>query len=94
MSPIIGRGMISTMVKLNARFDGKVIIPDEPLALKPNQRIRISIEPVEAESAQRRTDFSEWIGLAATGSDCAYDPAEEDALWEKGHLRPPEYNNH
>ena len=37
------------MVTLNAHFDGKVIVPDEPLALKPNQRVRIQVEPIEAE---------------------------------------------
>lgn len=35
------------MVKLNAHFDGKVIVPDEPLALKPNQRVRIQVEPID-----------------------------------------------
>lgn len=35
------------MVTLNAHFDGKVIVPDEPLALKPNQKVRISVEPIE-----------------------------------------------
>jgi hypothetical protein len=28
------------MVALNAHFDGKVIVPDEPLALEPNQKVR------------------------------------------------------
>jgi len=36
------------MVELNAHFDGKVIVPDEPLALKPNQRLRIQVEPIDA----------------------------------------------
>lgn len=35
------------MVQMNAHFDGKVIVPDEPLALKPNQRVRILIEPID-----------------------------------------------
>jgi hypothetical protein len=35
------------MIKLTAHFDGKVIVPDEPLALKPNQRVCIQIEPIE-----------------------------------------------
>ena len=35
------------MVQLNALFDGKVLVPDEPLALKPNQRVRIQVEPIE-----------------------------------------------
>lgn len=78
------------MVKLNARFDGKVIIPDEPLALKPNQRIRISIEPMEGAPSKPRTDFRAWVGLAAKANAKPYDPAEEDALWEKGYLQPPE----
>ncbi len=69
------------MVTLNAHFDGKVIVPDEPLALKPNQKLRISIEPIE--SARNRTNFSEWIGLARGSTDRPYDPAEEDSLWEK-----------
>ncbi len=38
-----------SMLQLNAHFDGKVIVPDEPLALAPNQRVRIQIEPIEAE---------------------------------------------
>lgn len=46
------------MVMLNAHFDGKVIVPDEPLALKPNQKLRISIETLDAapsESHGKRT---------------------------------------
>lgn len=35
------------MVQLNAHFDGKVIVPDEPLPLKPNQRVRIHVEPID-----------------------------------------------
>ena len=34
------------MVTLNAHFDGKTIVPDEPLALAPNQKLRITIEPI------------------------------------------------
>jgi hypothetical protein len=36
------------MIALNAHFDGKVLIPDEPLALKPNQKVRIELEPIES----------------------------------------------
>lgn len=67
------------MVTLNAHFDGKVIVPDEPLALKPNQKVRISVEPIEAPA---KVDFSRLLGLAATPNQKPYDPAEEDALWE------------
>ncbi|MCC6358873.1 MAG: hypothetical protein IT450_09025 [Phycisphaerales bacterium] len=39
------------MVRLNAHFDGKVIVPDEPLALKPNQRLRIQVELIDQPPA-------------------------------------------
>jgi hypothetical protein len=34
------------MIALNAHFDGKVLIPDEPLALPANQKVRIELEPI------------------------------------------------
>ena len=34
------------MIALKAHFDGKVLVPDEPLALKPNQRVQITVEPI------------------------------------------------
>jgi len=40
------------MVKLNAHFDGKVIVPDEPLALAPNQPVRITVEVIEQPPAR------------------------------------------
>ena len=55
------------MVRLNAHFDGKVIVPDEPLALKPNQRVRIQVEPIEAEPAgtmdKPRREFGQQKGV-------------------------------
>ncbi len=38
------------MIALNAHFDGKVIVPDEPLALAANQKLRIQIEPIESST--------------------------------------------
>jgi hypothetical protein len=38
------------MVTLNAHFDGKTIVPDEPLSLAPNQKLRITIEPISEGS--------------------------------------------
>ena len=43
------------MKTLNAHFDGKVIVPDEPLNLPANQKLRVQVEPIE--SPQRRTHF-------------------------------------
>ena len=33
------------MIAINAHFDGKVIVPDEPLDLPRNQRLIVRIEP-------------------------------------------------
>lgn len=38
------------MVTLNAHFDGKVIVPDEPLNLPANQKLRIQVEAIEPNS--------------------------------------------
>ena len=37
------------MIAFNAHFDGKVLVPDEPLNLVPNEKVRITIEKVDAE---------------------------------------------
>jgi hypothetical protein len=39
------------MVTLNAHFDGKTIVPDEPVSLTPNQKLRITIETIDASPA-------------------------------------------
>lgn len=36
-------------VKLNAIFDGKVLLPEEYIDLKPNTRVKIIIESTEPE---------------------------------------------
>ena len=53
------------MIALKAHFDGKVIVPDEPLALKPNQRIRITIESDDS-SGSSMIVFSPFTDLTAT----------------------------
>lgn len=39
------------MIALKAHFDGKVLVPDEPLDLKPNQHVRIQVEPIAEPSS-------------------------------------------
>ncbi|HXE53701.1 MAG TPA: hypothetical protein VN541_11825 [Tepidisphaeraceae bacterium] len=39
------------MIALKAHFDGRVLVPDEPLALAPNQKVRITVEPIAASPA-------------------------------------------
>ncbi|HEX4794182.1 MAG TPA: hypothetical protein VH370_10345 [Humisphaera sp.] len=40
------------MIALKAHFDGKVLVPDEPLALAPNQQVRITVEPIAPAPAK------------------------------------------
>lgn len=49
------------MVELNALFDGKVIVPDEPLPLKPNQRVRIQVEVIDQSASP--TDTKRRLGV-------------------------------
>ena len=71
------------MIAVNAHFDGKVIVPDEPLSLKPDQKLRISIEMIDAEQANPRTDWHALIGIANQGPT---NPSprfpDQDSLWE------------
>ena len=34
------------MTTINAHYDGKVLVPDEPVQLPVNQPLRVSVEPV------------------------------------------------
>jgi hypothetical protein len=80
------------MVVLKAHFDGKVIVPDEPVSFAPNQQLRVIAEPVDAPPAaptnpKPPTDWAARIGIAAVPGQKPHDPgADEDALWEKGYL--------
>jgi hypothetical protein len=53
-------------VTVTAHFDGKVIVPDEPLDLRPNQALILQIEPLEGETEESALD---WIAANAVDSD-------------------------
>lgn len=38
------------MVAIKGRFNGKVIVPEEPVALPENQRVLVRIEPIAEEN--------------------------------------------
>lgn len=73
---------MSSMIALNARYDGKVIVPETPLDLPANQRVRISVEPIEAEP--KRVDLS-WLRGAGLGDSTNPNPRfkTNDDLWDK-----------
>jgi len=89
------------MVTLKAHFDGKTIVPDEPVDLPVNQPLHVILLETSASQANRigpapgkpRPGWQSRIGIALQGLDerpRQHDPgADEDALWEqKGPTRP------
>jgi hypothetical protein len=44
------------MVTLNAHFDGKTIVPDEPLSLPAGTRLKVSVEPIAGPAALSSPD--------------------------------------
>ena len=51
---------------VNAHFDGKVIVPDEPLHLRKNQALKLQIEPIEDEAEESALA---WIAANAVDDD-------------------------
>jgi hypothetical protein len=66
------------MVAIKGHFDGKVIVPDEPVDLPPNQRLLIHVQPL----SERVTDFRTWVGQ---GNTAPLNPAprfkDDNDLW-------------
>ena len=75
------------MVKLNAYYDGRAIVPDEPLSLAPNQRLRITIESIgpalsgDQQTANRRRVLGRQPG-AVTFLAPDWDAPLPDDIWD------------
>jgi hypothetical protein len=69
------------MVAIKGHFDGKVIVPDEPVDLPRNQPLIVHVQTVGQPPT---TDFSSWLGLA---NKAPLNPTprfkSDDDLWEK-----------
>lgn len=71
------------MVVLKAHFDGKVFVPDEPVALAPNQKVKVTVEPADAaptpepatDKPRRAAGFAKHLNI--TMRDDFNDPLEE-----------------
>ena len=53
---------------VNAHFDGRAIIPDEPLDLPPNQALVVEIEPVGACETADESALA-WLAANAVEND-------------------------
>jgi hypothetical protein len=51
---------------VNAHLDGKVIVPDEPLDLRPNQALIVQIQPLEGGTEESALA---WIAANAVDSE-------------------------
>jgi hypothetical protein len=56
-------------VTVSAHFDGKVIVPDEPLDLPPNQALILQIQTVRSKDAAAEESALAWIAANAVDSD-------------------------
>jgi hypothetical protein len=54
---------------VSAHFDGKVIVPDEPLDLPLNQALILQIQPVNREGAPTEESALSWLAANAVASD-------------------------
>lgn len=57
------------MTTVSAHFDGKVIIPDEPLDLPTNQPLIVRIEPVAENREAAGESVLSWLATNAVESD-------------------------
>ena len=54
---------------VSAYFDGKVIVPDEPLDLPPNQALILQIQAVGGKDLSTEESSLAWIAANAVDSD-------------------------
>ncbi|MGA3027117.1 MAG: hypothetical protein ABSF98_20350 [Bryobacteraceae bacterium] len=63
---------------VNAHYDGRVIIPDEPLDLQPNQALIVRIEPAAAT-----TEITEGSALKWLMANAVADPSQPTDLADR-----------
>ena len=54
---------------VSAHFDGKVIVPDEPLDLPPNQALILQIQAVGGNGEQGEESVLSWLAANAIDSE-------------------------
>ena len=74
-----GTGELQMIV--NAHFDGKVIVPDQPINFQPNQALIVHIEPINNEPELAAESTLTW--LASNAIESATQP--EDLAHQHDH---------
>jgi hypothetical protein len=62
------------MIAINAHYDGKVIVPDDPVDLPPNQALIVRIETKSLNEPPTHESALAW--LAANASDTTDVPSD------------------
>lgn len=70
---------------LHAIYDGKVLRPEKPLDLKPNIRVRITIEALEGKTPKRRSFLQTARSLKLKGPSDWSIHLEDYLYGEGGH---------
>ncbi|CAN5691346.1 hypothetical protein BH09PLA1_BH09PLA1_33420 [soil metagenome] len=72
------------MVAFKGHFDGKVIVPDEPVNLRPNEQLLIQVQSAVKADQEEPFSFASLIGIA---NRAPLNPnpriTSDDELWEK-----------
>lgn len=80
---------------LRAHFDGQKIILDEPVKLKPNTRLIVTVLP-EPESDQKNDEAQEereaWLQLSMKGLESAYSEDEIEYTLDLIKESNPDYD--
>ena len=72
---------------LHALYDGKVLRPEEPLDLKPNIRVRLTIDVLEVERPKRRSFLQTARSLKLEGPSDWSVRLEDYLYGEESHAR-------
>ena len=70
---------------LHAIYDGKVLRPEEPLDLRPNIRVRITIEAADVKTAKKRSFLQTARSLKLKGPSDWSTHLEDYLYGEGGH---------
>ena len=56
------------MVAIRGHFDGKVIVPDEPVDLPRGQQLIVHVQPIDAATPNSEDSALDWIARNAVDS--------------------------
>ena len=76
-------------ISLTATFDGQHIRLDEPVALKPNTRLLVTVLPEKPSDEEHR----DWKTLALQSLGRAYGPAEPEYTLDMLKEQNPKYES-